>query len=85
MCLLNYLNLEKDGTKLWRLTKQFNDEGNDRATTTLDADGRLLSGELAANKFADNYAEVSNIQVTKQHQREARREKSEGKTHQTTN
>ena len=70
MCLLNYLNLEKDGTKLWRLTKQFNDEGNGRATTTLDADGRLLSGELAANRFADNYAEVSNIPVTKQHQRE---------------
>ena len=47
-------NLEKDDTKLWRLTKQLNDEGNGRATTTLEADGQLLSGKQAANKFADN-------------------------------
>ena len=40
------LNLEKDGTKMWRL---LNDEGNGRATTTLEADGQLLSGKQAAN------------------------------------
>jgi len=39
---------------LWRLTKQLNDEVNDRATTTLEADGQLLSGKQAANKFAVN-------------------------------
>ena len=71
------LNLEKDGTKLWRRTKQLNDEGNGGATTTLEADGQLISGKQAANKFADNYVEVSNIPVTKQHQREARREQRE--------
>ena len=71
--------------QLWRLTKQLNDEGNDRATTTLEADGHHLSGKQAANKFADNYEEVSNIPVTKQHQREARREQRERKAHQTTN
>ena len=50
------LNLEKDGTctKLWRLTKQLNNEGNGRATTTLEADGQLLSGKQAAHKFAVN-------------------------------
>ena len=79
------LNLEKDGTKLWRLTKQLNDEGNGRATATLEADGQHLSGKQAANQFADNYEEVSNIPVTNQHQREARREQRERKTHQTTN
>jgi len=40
---------------------------------------------MIANTFADNYEEVSNITVTKQHQREARREQRERKTHQTTN
>ena len=40
---------------------------------------------MIANTFADNYEEVSNITVTKQHQREARREQMERKTHQTTN
>ena len=79
------LNLEKDGTKLWRLTKQLNDEGNGRATTTLEADGQLLSGKQAANQFAGSYEEVSNIPVTRQHQREARREQRERETHQTTN
>ena len=67
---------------MWRLIKQLNDEGNGRATTTLEADGQHLSGKQAANKFADNYEEVSNIPVTKQHQRRDQRER---KTHQTTN
>ena len=69
---------------MWRLTKQLNDEVNDRATTTLEADGQLLSGKQAASKFADKNEEVSNIPVTKQHQRETRREQWERKTHQTT-
>ena len=56
-----------------------------RATTTLEAHVQLLSGKQAANNFADNYEEVSNIPVTKQHQREARMEQRERKTHQTTN
>jgi len=34
-------------------------------TTTLEAIGQLLSGKQAANKFADNYEEVSNTPVTK--------------------
>ena len=38
-----------------------------------------------ANKLQTNYEEVSNIPVNKQHQREARREQRERKTHQTTN
>jgi len=71
----------KDGTKLWRLTKQLN--GNGRVTTTVEADVQLLSGKQAANKFADNYEEVSNIPVTKQHQREARDEQRKTKTYQT--
>ena len=71
--------------RLWEstLTENYlNDEGNGRATTTLEADGQHLSGKQAANKFTDNYEEVSNIPVTKQHQR---REQRERKTHQTTN
>ena len=50
--------MEKDGTKLSRLTKQLNDEGNGRATTTLETDGQLILGKQAAHKFADTYEEV---------------------------
>ena len=46
---------------------------------------KQMDSKQAANKFADNYEEVSNTPVTKQHQREARREQRERKTHQTTN
>ena len=67
------------------MTNQLNDEGNGSATTTLESDGQLLSGKQAANKFADNYEEVSNIPVTMQHQREARSEQRVRQTLQTTN
>ena len=56
------LNLEKDGTKLCRLTKQLNDECNGRATTTLETDGQHLSCKHAANKLSDNYEEVTTSQ-----------------------
>ena len=56
------------------MTNQLNDEGNGSATTSLESDGQLLSGKQAANKFADNYEEVSNIPVTKQPQCEAQSE-----------
>jgi len=68
-----------DGTKLWRLTKQLNDESNGRATTTLEADGQLLPGKQAANNFADTYAEVSTIPVTKSPIANVRHEGSKGK------
>ena len=50
------LNSEKDGQKLWRLTKQLSDEGNYRAKITLEENSKLLTGKQAADKFAENYA-----------------------------
>ena len=41
------LNLEKDGTKLWKLA---NDEGNGRATTTRDQ----MDSSYQANKLQTN-------------------------------
>ena len=71
------LNLERDGRKLWRLTKQLNDEDNSRAKVTLEDNGNILSGKQAANRFADCYAAESNISVGPIKQREARREQKE--------
>jgi ribonuclease HI len=75
------LNLEKDGTKLWKLTKQMNDEaGSERGTTTLIDGDSLLTGKQAANKFADNYEDVSNIHISRERLREVRREERERTT-----
>ena len=55
------LNFEKDGPKLWRPTKQLSDEGNSRAKIILLENSKLLTGKQAADAFADNYANESNI------------------------
>lgn len=69
------LNLERDGRKLWRLTKQLNDDNeNARGSVTLEENGELLTGKQAANVFAKNYKDVSNIHVNRERQREARKE-----------
>ena len=64
--------MEKDGKKLWRLTKQLNDEGSRYSKITLIQDDTLIHGKTAANLFADTYQQASNIQVTTQQHRETR-------------
>ena len=77
------LNLEKDGRKLWRLIKQLNDEDTNRTKVTLQENGHILTGKRAADKFADSYANESNIPVSPEKQREARREHRERFTNRT--
>ena len=71
------LNLEKDGKKLWNLVGQLNDENSRSHNITLEEDGEMLTDRRAANRFADHYANESNIQVSPPQQREARREQRE--------
>lgn len=60
---------------MWRLTKQLNDDNeNARGSVTLEENGELLTGKQAANVFAKNYKDVSNIHVNRERQREARKE-----------
>ena len=54
------LNMEKDGKKLWRLTKQLNDEGSRYSKITLIQDDTLIHGKTAAILFADTYQQASN-------------------------
>ena len=77
------LNFEKDGRKLWKLTKQLRDEENSRAKITLEENSKLLTGKQAADKFAENYANESKIPISASKQREARgeiREKTANRT-----
>ena len=77
------LNFEKDGRKLWKLTKQLSDEENSRAKITLKESSKLLTGKQAADKFAENYEIECKITISASKQREARREIRERKANKT--
>ena len=55
--------MKTDSNKLWRLTKQLNDEVNRHAKITLLQDRKMVHAKQAANIFADTYKEASNIPV----------------------
>ena len=55
--------MEKDTTKLWKLTKALNDEGSKGQKITLEQEGKNLTGKGAANAFASNYAKESDITI----------------------
>ena len=57
------LNMKTDSDKLWRLTKQLNDEENRHVEITLLQYRMMVHGKQAANIFADTYKEASNILV----------------------
>ena len=57
------LNMKTDSNKLWRLTKQLNDEEIRHAKITLLQDRKMIHGKQSANIFADTYKEASNIPV----------------------
>ena len=71
------LNMEKDGRKLWKITKQLNDEDSRGQKITLEEDGKLLTGKQTADHFARAYEKESNIHVSPSKRREARREQRE--------
>ena len=61
------LNLEKDTTKLWKLTKSLNGDQTPTASNiTILQNGTLISGKQAANEFANYYVKTGNIAVTKE-------------------
>ena len=68
------LNMETDSNKLWRLTKQLNDEENRHAKITLLQDRKMVQGKQAANMIADTYKEASYIPVELHKQKYVRTE-----------
>ena len=51
------LNMETDSNKLWRLTKQLNDEENGHAKITLLQDKKMVHGKQVANIIAHRRCE----------------------------
>ena len=67
------LNMEKDQTALWRLTKSLNEEDSRGSTITLD-EGGIKIGKQAADCFAKTYENASDLSVKAEQRRKARRE-----------
>ena len=68
------LDMEKDDTKLWRLTRQLNDEGTRQSKITLLQGASMVYGKQAADILACTYKEASGITVLPYQQAEVRRE-----------
>ena len=66
------LNMDKEGNKLWNLARALNDENSRRSPITLEQDGELCTGKQAANVFAKQYAQTSDLQIPTDRRREVR-------------
>nr|KAG5704148.1 hypothetical protein BaRGS_009678 [Batillaria attramentaria] len=64
------LNLDKDGNKLWRLTKAMNNEDTRAAPVMVEKDQEMVTGRRAANLFIDSYEKVSNISAPQDRKQE---------------
>ena len=71
------LNMEKDTTKQWNLTKALNDEGSKGQNITLEDEGRTITGKAAANAFAKGYETESNTNIPLERKKEVRAEERE--------
>ena len=71
------LNMEKDTSKLWKLTKALNEESTKGQKITLEDGGKILTGRAAANTFARAYATESNTTISQHRQKETRQEERE--------
>ena len=68
------LDMEKDDTKLWRLTRHLNDESTRQSKITLQQGDSIVYGKQAADILACTYKEASDITVLPYQQAEVRRE-----------
>ena len=57
------LNLEKDTTKLWNLTKTLNGEKPEKTKTVLHADSGFVTGKAAADLLATTYQSESKVHI----------------------
>ena len=57
------LNFDKDGRKLWKLTKSLNDENVSIGQISLQKNDQVYTGKQAADLFIEEYEEVSNLEI----------------------
>ena len=61
------LNLERDTTKLWKLTRALDEDcSQTHARTVIEDASALHTGKMAANILADAFQEVSKLEMPKE-------------------
>ena len=68
------LNLEKDTSQLWQLTKTLNGDRIEKKQTAIENNGELLTGKKAANAMAKMYQEVSTVTLPRERTKAVRKE-----------
>ena len=68
------LNMEKDMTGLWNLTRALNNDNPSKSKTVIEANNELITEKRAANVFADLYQEQSTTHVARERIKEVREE-----------
>ena len=67
------LNMERDTTKLWRLTKAINEDNQARySTTVLSENNSHYTGKMAANILAENFKDNSLLDIPRDRAAEVR-------------
>ena len=66
------LNMEKDMTGLWNLTRALNNDNPRRAKPVVEVDSQLKTEKMAANAFAELYREVSNTHLCRERTKQVR-------------
>ena len=69
--------MERDTTKLWRLTRALNDEESREQIISLEKEGKTITGKKAADAFARSYAQESNTRIPLELQKNVRKEERE--------
>ena len=73
----NGLDFDKNGTKLWKITRLLNGEENRQAPIVLEEDQKHLTQKKAANLFITKFSEVSDIAFDPEKERELRRKQKQ--------
>ena len=66
--------MEKDTTKLWRLTKLLNEDNSEKRQTFIESQNEHLTQKRAANYYAHIYQEGSTVKLPRERTRHARNE-----------
>jgi len=64
------LNFDKDGRKLWKLTKALSDENDSIGQILLQKSGQTYTGKQAADIFIEEYAEISDLEIPEEREQE---------------
>ena len=68
------LNMEKNMTGLWNLTRALNNDNSSKSKTAIEANNELITEKRAGNVFADLYQEQSTTHVDRERIKEVREE-----------